>query len=332
MKKTLSLLGLYLFATIIMVENMSHASELPTFTKLKQDKLQRVTDNNTFWKKYNLDRIYFAPDKSFTQQLNNPEGSSTPGTILRGTWAIKDDLVCWTYANSEQENNLNVSNTDFCYSVYSDAPNDTFMTTHAEEFILYQTINGVEERSPSFKWNRWAYDNYVIDPSYVSMAQKGLDTMKEYRYTKTIPGGTIDRSKLNDRMKSYYDEVIGKIFFIGDNLMYFHKNGGYFSTSETRIENADRDISFLTAPVRFGQWSMKDNIHCYGRSESSSVNCEFVFPFKKGLVREYDGTLGMHRNGFTRVHGEMAVGHILPSESSFPELFKRVDEIFEQQK
>ena len=76
--------------------------------------------------------------------------------------------------------------------------------------------------------------------------------MKEYRYTKTIPGGTIDRSKLNDRMKSYYDEVIGKIFFIGDNLMYFHKNGGYFSTSETRIENADRDISFLTAPVRFG--------------------------------------------------------------------------------
>ena len=91
-----------------MVANVSYAEEPPTFKKLKQDKLQRVTDNNTFWKKYNLDRVYFAPDSSFTQQLNNPKNTNTPGEILNGTWIIKDDLVCWTYANGEPENKLNV--------------------------------------------------------------------------------------------------------------------------------------------------------------------------------------------------------------------------------
>ena len=71
---------------------------------------------------------------------------------------------------------------------------------------------------------------------------------------------------------------------------------------------------------------MKDNIHCWYLSENRS-SCEYVLPKGEGLVRPYDGFMGVHFNAFTRVYSEGDVGHMDPDDSNAPELFRYLIEV-----
>lgn len=302
--------------------------DIPHFRQLTTQQMKRFVDNNTFFKQFNIDRVYFGPDGELIQQLNSGWNEVPVGTIYKGTWTLNERILCWRY-DAETMQKHNIADTDFCYGVYTSAPDETFMTLHTEEFILFRVENGVQTQEVAFEWNRWAYDNYILEPEFVPEILEAMPVMRGYRNSYGIPDGTINRENLNERMKKYYDEVIGQIFFIDEHLMYMHENGEYYYITESMIEELGENSEQLTHPERFGKWQMKDNIHCYTRTAIRG-QCEFVAPEGRGLIRDYEGILGFHNNGFSRVHGEMAVGHMHPEDSSYPELFERVDAIIEE--
>jgi hypothetical protein len=151
--------------------------------------------------------------------------------------------------------------------------------------------------------------------------------MAEYRRNGNIPFGTIKREELTDPwMQSYYDETVNRIFFIANQSMFFNDKGLFFFINENGISKSDGDIEKMKSNGTLGRWQMKDNIHCWFLSENRS-SCEFVMPEGKGLIRPYEGIFGIFYTGFTRVHGEMATGHIDPSDTSAPELFNSLMDV-----
>lgn len=302
-----------------------------SFTASAQDTLRRIFDdeiklfaNHTFWKIFTSDRMYFAPDGTFIQQLNDGWNNIAPGTIFTGKWEAKDGNLCWTY-DAKTADIYQTSTDPYCYEVLTNSPSDSYMTTHVETFRLYPVINDPNAiRTVAFEWNQYAYDNYILDPEFVTTIQENLRTMATYRRNGHIPGGTINRSELaNDWMKAYYDTTINRIFFVADQMMFFNEHGFYFFTDEGRIAAANGNIDQMIATGTRGRWQMKDNIHCWFLSENRS-SCEYVVPEGQGLTRPYEGFFGVFYDGFTRVHGEMAVGHLDPNETSAPELFNRL--------
>jgi hypothetical protein len=177
----------------------------------------------------------------------------------------------------------------------------------------------------AFEWNRYAYDNYIFDPEYVEMVKEGMKTMGQHRRKGFMDGGTTIRAELEDPyMQRYYDETVNRIFFIANQSMYFNDKGLYFFITEENITNSFGDIDKMKSNGTFGRWQMKDNIHCWYLSENRS-SCEFIMPEGKGLIRPYEGFFGLFYTGFTRVHGEMATGHLDPADTSAPNLFKRLE-------
>ncbi|PCH99084.1 MAG: hypothetical protein COB76_06480 [Alphaproteobacteria bacterium] len=298
------------------------------FKKMNDAQLKRITSNKTFWKKNAFDRFYFESGGEFIQQLNSGWNNVPLGTMFTGRWDIKNSAVCWTYDN-ETSALYKTPSTPFCYAVFSDASSDTFMTLHSEKIKLYSVKNGQQSSSASFNWDRWASNNYILDPEFVPVLLSELKNIKEYRRQRNISDGTINRAELNDTMKNYYDEAIGKIFYVAGDHMYFGKGGQFFYTTDSKIKKA-HDLSSLLGDDNFGTWSIKGNQHCFFRKGRSKPTCEFVAPKGKGLVRDYSGTLGFHNNGFSRIRGEMGVKHITPENSSSPELYKLVNEEFKK--
>jgi len=296
-----------------------------------QDGMRRIYDseiqlfaNHTFWKIFSNDRMYFAPDNSFIQQLNDGRNNVVPGTILTGTWNVAGGHLCWTY-DRETADLHQTSSDPYCYEVLTDSPADNYMTTHVESFHLFPVTNDPDViRTPSFAWNQYAYDNYILEPEFVMTIRENLIQMGKYRQALDIPDGTIQREELTDEwMKAYYDTAINHIFFVADQMMFFNDKGLYFFISEGDISRANGDVDQMIKAGRRGRWLIKDNIHCWFLIDGGS-SCEYVVPEGRGLTRPYEGFFGVFYDGFTRVHGEMAVGHLAPDETSAPELFKKL--------
>lgn len=317
-------------AMLIGVTSISSAAEAQnnTLRRIYDNELKIFADNETYWKAHSLDRMYFSPDGTFIQQLNDGWNDIPVGTMFTGTWEVANDQICWTY-DQKTADVYQTSPDPYCYEVLTNSPADNFLTTHMETFRLFPA-NAPESqaaRTVAFEWNRYAYDNYILAPDYVDDVKTGLETMASYRRNGRIPDGTILREELaDDWMKAYYDETVNRIFFIAEQLMFFNDKGLYFYTDEQKIRDANGDIDKMIATGTKGRWQMKDNIHCWFLSEGRS-SCEFVVPEGQGLIRPYDGFFGIFYNGFTRVHGEMATGHISPDETSAPELFNRLMDV-----
>lgn len=312
-----------LVLTFILLAPQAFAQGM-SFRRLYNDELALLTDNHTFWKVHKLDRMYFAPDGTFIQQLNDGWNNIEPGTMFTGTWKIENDQICWNY-DAKTADVYQTSSDPYCYQVMTNSPADNFMVTHMETFRLYPVIeNSQAQRIPAFEWDRYAYDNYVLEPEFVPTIQQALQTMASYRRAGYIPGGTIIRDELtSERMQQYYDIAINKVFFIAQEQMFFNDKGLYFFTDEGKIAEANGNVDEMIATGIMGRWQMKDNIHCWYLSENRS-SCEYVVPEGRGLIRPYEGFLGFHHSSFSRVHGEMAVGHLAPGETSAPALFNRL--------
>lgn len=285
--------------------------------RMNTEEIKRFADH-TFWRTHKIDRFYFNGDGTFIQQLNDDWDGIENGTMFTGTWKAENEQLCWTY---DEKTALvhKIPQEEFCYTVLTNSPADNFMTTHMETFRLYAA--GEENARVAFRWNRYAYDNYIFDPEYVEMVKEGMKTMNEHRRKGFMEGGSTLREDLTPWMQKYYDETINRIFFIAHQSMYFNDKGLYFFITEDGITNAYGDLDKMKANGTFGRWQMKDNIHCWYLSENRS-SCEFVMPEGKGLIRPYEGFFGVFYTGFTRVHGEMATGHLDPEETSAPNLFK----------
>lgn len=311
---------LFLVLTFIIFTTCHEASASgEKYRRINGNEIQRFADH-TFWKTYKFDRFYFNSDNSFIQQLNDSWEGIPDGTMLTGSWSIENDNICWAY-DEETANKFKTPTAPFCYTVMTNSPADNFMVTHGETFRLYDATD-TQNWNPAFEWNQYAYDNYILDPEYVPMIQEGFKQMAQYRRNGSIPFGTIKREELTDPwIQKYYDETVNRIFFIAEQSMFFNDKGLYFFIMDEGINSAGGDIEKMISNGTLGRWQMKDNIHCWFLSENRS-SCEFVMPEGKGLIRPYDGFFGVFYTGFTRVHGEMATGHIDPSETSAPALFK----------
>lgn len=322
MKKLfLAVFSILFFASVITPTSSNAQQTVERYRRIYADELARFADH-TFWKTYKFDRMYFSSNGTFIQQLNDDWDGIEAGSMFTGTWDIVDDNICWTY-DAKTDEKYKTSTNPYCYTVMTNSPADNFMTTHMESFRLYPAEGGIGA-GLAFDWNRYAYDNYVFDPEYLPMVKEGYKTMGEYRRNGSIPGGTIIREELTDPwMQKYYDETVNRIFFIAHQSMYFNDKGFYFYIDEDGINNANGDVEKMLADGTRGRWQMKDNIHCWYLSENRS-SCEFVMPEGKGLIRPYEGFFGIFYTGFTRVHGEMATGHLDPSETSAPALFNRL--------
>lgn len=291
--------------------------------KIDAREIKRMTDDNTFWELGKLDRIFLKNDNSFVQQINDGWKSLPPGTFFKGAWEIKDDSLCWTYdADTVQKFGLN--NGQNCFDVYTHEPAATFMTTHVEETSLKPRGSG--PNGPTiFRLNQWHHDNYLIDPAYVPQVIAGVKTMQTYRlkYGGQIPGGTIKREEMNADMQAYYDVMVDKIFFIVGDYMFFDDSGYYYWIQAKDIVAAKGNIDEMIKHTQIGKWSVKDNIHCW-YVNANTRSCEYILPAGKGLMRDYEGILGIHYTTFSRVHGEGAVGHMDPEDSESPELFVKL--------
>jgi hypothetical protein len=312
------------FLTLILISlsvGQIQSADAQDFRRMNNAEIERFADH-TFWRTHKLDRFYFNSNKTFIQQLNDSWEGVSDGTMLKGTWSIKNDNICWIY-DEETDAKFNTGTNEFCYSIMTNSPADNFMTTHMETFRLFDA-NDTTSWNPAFEWNRYAYDNYILDPEYVPMIQEGLKQMGQYRRNGSIPFGTIKREELTDPwMQEYYDETVNRIFFIADQSMFFNDQGLFFFINERGINEANGDVDAMISTGAKGRWQMKDNIHCWFLSENRS-SCEFVMPEGKGLIRPYNGFFGVFYTGFTRVHGEMATGHIDPADTSAPALFNRL--------
>ena len=307
------------FAFIIFLSAVNPSfAQNNSFRRISDAEINRFMDH-TFWKIHKLDRIYFNSDGTFIQQLNDDWDGVENGSMYTGTWEAKNSELCWTYDAQTAEKYATTTN-PFCYTVLTNSPADSYMTTHMESFRLYSTEPG-QLGTIAFEWNRYAYDNYVLDPEYIETVQNGLKQMATYRRAGNIPSSTIRKEKLTDPwMQNYYDETVNRIFFIADQSMFFNDKGLYFFINENGINKSNGDIENMLSNGSKGRWQMKDNIHCWFLSGNRS-SCEFIMPKGKGLIRPYDGIFGVFYTGFTRVHGEMATGHIDPNDTSAPELF-----------
>lgn len=307
--------------TLTSMPSYAQSNGQQQYRRIKAGEIERFADH-TFWKTYKLDRMYFNSNKSFIQQLNDGWNGIPSGTMLTGTWSITNDNICWTY-DAQSAAKFNTPDTPFCYTVMTNSPADNFMTTHMETFRLYNA-GDTTSWTPAFEWNRYAYDNYILDPDYVPIVQNGLKTMEDYRRNGSMPQGTIDRSALTDPwIQKYYDETVNRIFFIADQSMFFNDKGLFFFINEQGIQSAKGNVDQMIASGSKGHWQMKDNIHCWFISGNRG-SCEFIMPEGKGLIRPYSGFFGVFHTGFTRVHGEMATGHIDPADTAAPALFMRL--------
>lgn len=294
----------------------------PSFRQMNENELKRFADNNTYWKRHTLDHFYFNSDGTFIQQLNDRWNGIPEGTMFTGTWNINGGNMCWTYSQ-ETRDVYKTSIDPYCYAVLTDSPASSFMTTHAEIFRLYPLENGIISQDPAFEWQAWVYGNYILDPEYAPKIKDALDVMSSYRRNGKIDNGTINRADLNADMQAYYDLVADRIFYVTTDRMLFRKDGMFFYISGDDINEAKGDVDKMIAAGSKGYWTMKDNIHCWYLSENRS-SCEYVLPKGKGLVRSYDGFMGVHYNAFTRVYTEGDVGHMDPDDSNAPELFNKL--------
>ena len=294
------------------------------YRRIGDAEINRFMDH-TFWKVHKLDRMYFNGDGTFIQQLNDDWENVENGSMYTGTWETKDGNLCWSY-DSETAAKYGTSTQPYCYKVMTNSPADNYMTTHMESFRLYPAENeGLG--TLAFEWNRYAYDNYILDPEYVGMIKDGMKQMASYRRNGSIPFGTIKKEDITDPwMQNYYDETINRIFFIADQSMYFNDKGLYFFINERGINRSNGDIEKMKSNGSMGRWQIKDNIHCWFLNENRS-SCEFVMPEGKGLIRPYEGIFGVFYTGFTRVHGEMATGHIDAIDTSAPDLFNSLADV-----
>lgn len=312
-----------LLLTFTLICYSGPASAQDTLRRIYDDEVRLFADH-TFWKIFSSDRMYFAPDNTFVQQLNDGWNNITPGTVFTGTWEVADGHLCWTY-DQKTADIYQTSSDPYCYEVLTNSPADNYMTTHVETFRLFPVTDDPSViRSIAFEWNQYAYGNYILEPEFVDTIQENLAQMAEYRRMGHIPGGTIKREEMaNEWMQAYYDTAINHIFFVADQMMFFNDKGFYFFTDEERIRQANGNMDQLLATGTRGRWLIKDNIHCWFLSENRS-SCEYVVPEGRGLTRPYEGFFGVFYDGFTRVHGEMAVGHLAPDETSAPQLFRHL--------
>ena len=304
--------------SLFLTPSIAHAQK--QMRKLPASGIAKVTDGNTFWRRYTLDRVHFKHDKTFIQQINDGWKNLPAGTTFTGTWKISDDSLCWKYdTKTAQQNTL--PSAAICFDVYTTNPKKGFMTSHEDK--LFFKPSGSGESGPNiFTFDQWHFDNYIFDAEYVEPLKAGLQQSKIYRkeHRGDIPDGTIKREEMLPYMQEYYDEMINRIFFIVGDYMFFDDKGNYYWIWSKDIIEADGNISKMVAKVRRGTWKIKDNIHCWRHNSGSS--CEYVFPKGKGLMRDYDGIFGVHHSYFTRVHGEGAVGHMDTEDSESPELYE----------
>ncbi|GEM_PF-3464563 len=316
----------FLFALCVLIPLQDALAQQSANRKIGAAEIAKMTDNNTFWELGKLNRIYFKPDNSLVQQINDGWNGLPAGTIFKGTWTIKNDTLCWAYS-ADTASQFKVSSSEVCFDVYTEEPAKTFMTTHVENTSLKPVGSG--PNGPTiFRLNQWHHDDYVIDPAYAPQVVEALETMKAYRfrYGGAIPGGTIKREEMTPAMQDYYDMMVDHIFFVVGDYMFFDDTGHYYWVQAPDILAAKGNVDEMLKKVQIGRWLVKDNIHCWFIN-SNIRSCEYILPRGKGLTRDYEGILGFHHSSFSRVHGEGAVGHMLGEDSESPELFEKLQEM-----
>lgn len=291
--------------------------------QLSQNDLQKITANNSFWTINKLDRFFFSANGTFSQQLNDDHENYENGKILEGSYSIENKNLCLKY-------NENQGQDKFCFAVYSPNLKDTdFFQQYDDTFQLHRVLpNQSINPKPSFVWNKWAHNSYIFSPDYAPLIKNTFDKVKNIIRLKKLPeNGSINPSNLTDVGKDFYDEVVGKILFLGGHVEYIGANGHFFTTTEDAIVKF-KDTNKFLHDRHFGKWVIQDNIFCAQYFEDNKMFCELLMPRGKGLVRPYDGLLGFHHNGFSRVYNELGFKRMQPAEAPHSEFFKKIENHF----
>ena len=162
----------------------------------------------TYFTKDRLDRIYFAADGEFQQQLQDPYGSLPPGTILYGTWVFedRDRQLCMRYKQ------FGIG--QHCFII--DQGNE------AEDTLNEIYASTLADGEKHFIWRYWRDGNWLLSPS-------GMAAMRLINENKLIKNSII----VDDMMADY---LTGKV--LEDNMVMT-----YFEDRQTllSIDKADQD-------------------------------------------------------------------------------------------
>ena len=210
--------------------------------------------------------------------------------------------------------------TRFCHVITTPIDDRKFLKTHRETLNLYQN-SGLDDRTLSFVWNRWVEGNYILDPEFIPLIKTSIQSMSDDLKKRSIEGGVTDINQLapDARARLFLERAIDRVFDVGTDKMYFGKDGVFYYIDDRTIEAHSGDILSLRDKGHFGTWEAKGDYVCWYLDMAEG--CEYIFPSGKGLIRDYDGVMGMHNSGFTRIYGELGVDFLSPEQTKAPELF-----------